>query len=241
MVTLEGKIRVPQAQREATNAALVEHVALTRAEDGCLFFEVVPDAVDPEGFRVREAFLGPDAFAAHQSRVANSAWGRLTKDFQRQYEVSGLDDPVSDDETWMAKALALADAASAVGEVPVGALVVLDGEIIGQGFNQPITRCDPTAHAEIVALRQAAQAQSNYRLPRAVLYVTIEPCLMCVGAMVHARVARVVFGAREPKAGALISHPKVDDHSINHRFEIVEGVLGDVCGQRMSQFFSKRR
>ena len=90
MVTLEGKIRVPQAQREATNAALVEHVALTRAEDGCLFFEVVPDPVDPEGFRVREAFLGPDAFAAHQSRVANSAWGRLTKDFQRQYEVSGL-------------------------------------------------------------------------------------------------------------------------------------------------------
>ena len=141
----------------------------------------------------------------------------------------------------MAKALALADAASAVGEVPVGALVVLDGEIIGQGFNQPITRCDPTAHAEIVALRQAAQAQSNYRLPRAVLYVTIEPCLMCVGAMVHARVARVVFGAREPKAGALISHPKVDDLSINHRFEIVGGVLSDVCGERMSQFFSKRR
>jgi tRNA(adenine34) deaminase len=114
-------------------------------------------------------------------------------------------------------------------------------KLSAKGFNQPITRCDPTAHAEIVALRQAAQAQSNYRLPRAVLYVTIEPCLMCVGAMVHARVARVVFGAREPKAGALLSHPKVDDHSINHRFEIVEGVLGDVCGQRMSQFFSKRR
>jgi|GEM_PF-210033 tRNA(adenine34) deaminase len=241
MVTLEGKIRVPQAQREATAEALVEHVALTRAEAGCLFFEVVPDPADPECFSVREAFLSPDAFAAHQSRVANSAWGALTKDYQRQYEVSGLDDPVSEDETWMTKALALADAASAVGEVPVGALVVLDGQMIGQGFNQPITGCDPTAHAEIVALRQAAQMQSNYRLPGAVLYVTIEPCLMCVGALVHARVARVVFGAREPKAGALISHPKVDNHSTNHRFEIVEGVLSDVCGQRMSQFFSKRR
>ena len=119
MVTLEGKIRVPQAQREATAEALVEHVALTRAEAGCLSFDVVPDPVDPECFSVREAFLSPDAFAAHQSRVANSAWGALTKDCQRQYEVSGLDDPVSDDETWMAKALALADAASAVGEVPV--------------------------------------------------------------------------------------------------------------------------
>ncbi len=214
---------------------------MTRAEAGCLFFEVAPDPVDPECFSVREAFLSPDAFAAHQSRAANSAWGALTRDFQRQYEVLGMDEAVSDDETWMAKALALADAASAVGEVPVGALVVLDGEIIGQGFNQPITGCDPTAHAEIVALRQAALAQSNYRLPGAVLYVTIEPCLMCVGAIVHARVARVVFGAREPKAGALISHPKVGDHSINHRFEIVEGVLSDVCGQRMSLFFSTRR
>lgn len=241
MVTLEGKIRVPQAQREATAQALVEHVTLTRAEAGCLSFDVAPDPVDPEYFTVRETFLGPDDFAAHQSRAANSAWGALTKDFERQYEVVGLDDPVSEDETFMAKALALADAASAVGEVPVGALVVLDGHTIGQGFNQPITGCDPTAHAEIVALRQAAQIQSNYRLPGAVLYVTIEPCLMCVGALVHARVARVVFGAREPKAGALVSHPKVDDHSSNHRFEIVAGVLSDVCGQRMSQFFSKRR
>lgn len=241
MVTLEGKIYVPQAQREATEAALVEHVALTRAEAGCLSFDVVPDSADPECFSVREAFLGPEAFAAHQSRVANSAWGTLTKDFERQYEVSGLDEPVTEDEILMAKALALADAASEVGEVPVGALVVLDGQIVGQGFNQPITGCDPTAHAEIVALRQAAQVQANYRLPGAVLYVTIEPCLMCVGALIQARVARVVFGAREPKAGALISHPSVVDHPSNHRFEIVAGVLNDVCGQRMSQFFAKRR
>jgi tRNA(adenine34) deaminase len=241
MVTLEGKIRVPQAQREATAQALVEHVTLTRAEAGCLSFDVAPDPVDPEYFTVRETFLGPDDFAAHQSRAANSAWGALTKDFERQYEVAGLDDPVSEDEVFMAKALALADAASAAGEVPVGALVVLDGQLIGEGSNQPISSCDPTAHAEIVALRQAAKRQSNYRLPGSVLYVTIEPCLMCVGAMVHARVARVVFGAREPKAGALVSHPKVDDHSSNHRFEIVAGVLSDVCGQRMSQFFSKRR
>ena len=241
MVTLEGKIYVPQAQREATEAALVEHVALTRAEAGCLSFDVVPDSADPECLSVREAFLGPEAFAAHQSRVAYSAWGTLTKDFERQYEISGLDEPVTEDEILMAKALALADAASEVGEVPVGALVVLDGQIVGHGFNQPITGCDPTAHAEIVALRQAAQVQANYRLPGAVLYVTIEPCLMCVGALIHARVARVVFGAREPKAGALISHPSVVDHPSNHRFEIAEGVLRDVCGQRMSRFFSNRR
>lgn len=241
MVTLEGKIRVPQAQREATLKALVEHVALTRAEDGCLLFDVEPDPLDPECLSVREAFLGPDAFAAHQSRVASSAWGALTQGFERQYKVAGLDDPVSEDEAFMAKALALADAASAAGEVPVGALVVLDGQLIGEGFNQPISSCDPTAHAEIVALRQAAKRQSNYRLPGSVLYVTIEPCLMCVGAMVHARVARVVFGAREPKAGALMSHPKTDDHSTNHRFEIVEDVLGEICGQRMSRFFAKRR
>ena len=241
MVTLEGKIYVPQAQREATEAALVEHVALTRAEAGCLSFDVVPDSADPECLSVREAFLGPEAFAAHQSRVAYSAWGTLTKDFERQYEISGLDEPVTEDEILMAKALALADAASEVGEVPVGALVVLDGQIVGQGFNQPITGSDPTAHAEIVALREAAQVQANYRLPGAVLYVTIEPCLMCVGALIHARVARVVFGAREPKAGALISHPRAVNHPSNHRFEIAEGVLRDVCGQRMSRFFSNRR
>ena len=115
MVTLEGKLYVPQAQREATEAALVEHVALTRAEAGCLSFDVVPDSADPECFSVREAFLGPEAFAAHQSRVANSAWGTLTKGFERQYEISGLDEPVTEDEILMAKALALADAASEVG------------------------------------------------------------------------------------------------------------------------------
>ena len=107
----------------------------------------------------------------------------------------------------MHQALQLADHASKAGEVPVGAVLVRDGQVVGQGFNQPISGLDPTAHAEIVVLRQAAQLHNNYRLPGSTLYVTIEPCLMCVGALIHSRVARVVFGALEPKAGALLSHP----------------------------------
>jgi tRNA(adenine34) deaminase len=146
------------------------------------------------------------------------------------------------DERFMRAALALAADAQALGEVPVGAVVVVDNGIIGGGFNQPISAHDPTAHAEIVAMRKAAARAGNYRLTGATLYVTIEPCQMCVGAMVHARVARVVYGAREPKAGALESAMRAHEHpSLNHRLEAVGGVLEDECRAVLQQFFAARR
>jgi|MDTB01.2.fsa_nt_gb tRNA(adenine34) deaminase len=240
-VSLTGWIRVPVQQLAATEAELARHIALTRAEPGCLSFAVTPSPSDPLCFDVAETFVGTEAFVLHQQRAQNSAWGALTRDFQRQYEVSGLDPVAAKNAEYMLQALKLADAAAAAGEVPVGAILVRDDELIGQGFNQPIASCDPTAHAEIVALRHGAQAQGNYRLPGSVLYVTIEPCLMCVGALVHARVERVVFGAREPKAGALLSHPWLDQHPTNHRIEVSEGVLNDLCASRMSEFFAAKR
>jgi tRNA(adenine34) deaminase len=128
------------------------------------------------------------------------------------------------------------------GEVPVGAVVVLDGAIVGRGFNQPIGSRDPTAHAEIVALRAAAIARGNYRLVGTTLYVTIEPCLMCVGAMVHARVATLVFGAPEPKAGAVVSSCRAHElPSLNHRIEVVGGVLEGDCRALIQEFFRTRR
>jgi tRNA(adenine34) deaminase len=142
----------------------------------------------------------------------------------------------------MREALRLADEARTVGEVPVGALVVIDGRIAGRGFNQPIASGDPTAHAEIVALRAAAQARGNYRLTGAVLYVTVEPCLMCVGAMVHARIGTLVFGTTEPKAGAIESTQRAHEHpALNHRLSIVSGVLAAECGEIMRRFFRERR
>ena len=128
------------------------------------------------------------------------------------------------------------------GEVPVGAVVVIDGEVAGAGFNQPIRANDPTAHAEIVAIRQAATRRGNYRLTGATLYVTIEPCQMCVGAMVHARIARLVYGAREPKAGAIDSVMRAHEHSaLNHRMIATGGVLDDDCRALMQRFFQERR
>jgi tRNA(adenine34) deaminase len=128
------------------------------------------------------------------------------------------------------------------GEVPVGAVVVLDGEIIGAGFNHPIGANDPTAHAEIVAMRQAAAQRANYRLAGATLYVTIEPCQMCVGAMVHARIARVVYGTREPKAGAIESAMRAHEHpALNHRMLAAGGVLEEECRALMQRFFQERR
>jgi tRNA(adenine34) deaminase len=128
------------------------------------------------------------------------------------------------------------------GEVPVGAVVVRDGAVIGAGFNQPISSSDPTAHAEILALRAAAARASNYRLPGATLYVTIEPCLMCVGAMVHARVGTVVFGATEPKAGALVSMTRAHElPSLNHQLQIQGGVLENECRALLQGFFQVRR
>jgi len=126
----------------------------------------------------------------------------------------------------MRDALGLAGEAAQAGEVPVGAVVVVDGAVVGRGFNRPITSTDPTAHAEIVALRDAAQRLGNYRLTGATLYVTVEPCLMCVGALVHARIGTLVYGAPEPKAGAVESTQRAHEHAaLNHRMTIVSGVL----------------
>ena len=144
--------------------------------------------------------------------------------------------------TFMRAALDEARRALEAGEVPVGAIVVLDGQIIGCGFNQPIGANDPTAHAEIVALREASRARGNYRLVGTTLYVTIEPCLMCVGAMVHARVGTLVFGASEPKSGAVVSSCRAHElPSLNHRVEVVGGVLEEDCRAIIQEFFKTRR
>ncbi|MGM0632894.1 MAG: tRNA adenosine(34) deaminase TadA [Pseudomonadota bacterium] len=151
-----------------------------------------------------------------------------------------MDSP--DHARWMARALVLAREAAGHGEVPVGAVVVRGGERLGEGFNQPVGRHDPTAHAEIVALRDAARREGNYRLPGSVLYVTIEPCTMCVGAIVHARVDMLVFGAREPRYGAVVSARRLlDSDRYNHHPAMLEGVLADECGDLMRGFFRARR
>ena len=141
----------------------------------------------------------------------------------------------------MRKAIVLADEAAAVGEVPVGAVLVKGQALIGQGFNQPRLSHDPSAHAEIIALRDAALQSANYRLPGSTLYVTIEPCTMCFGALIHSRIQRVVTGALEPKAGAVISHSLGDSAWLNHRIEVSYGVLEDECRLRMRKFFDARR
>jgi len=142
----------------------------------------------------------------------------------------------------MREALDLAVIASGKGEVPVGAVVVRDGEVIGRGSNAPISDSDPTAHAEINALRDAARRMGNYRLPGCTLVVTVEPCTMCAGALVHARIETLVFGAREPRAGAVLSSASVlENPGLNHRVTVVEGVLAEECGELMSSFFRERR
>jgi len=146
------------------------------------------------------------------------------------------------DEKFMHSALELARQAEQAGEVPVGAVVVKDGEIIGRGFNAPISRHDPSAHAEMVALRDAAQRVANYRLVDCELYVTLEPCLMCVGAMFHARISRVVYGASDPKTGAAGSVMNLfEEQGLNHHATVQGGVLADECGRMLSQFFAARR
>ena len=153
-----------------------------------------------------------------------------------------MSDQESKDLVFMRQALALAERAAEAGEVPVGALVVLDGQVVGEGWNRPISGHDPTAHAEIMALRDAAARVGNYRLPGAELYVTIEPCTMCAGAIVHARIGRVVFGATEPKAGAVVSNAHTFDQSwLNHWPDYQGGVLADECSARISAFFRARR
>jgi len=146
------------------------------------------------------------------------------------------------DEHWMAGALALAGEAGTRDEVPVGSIVVCDGAIVGRGSNAPIARNDPTAHAEIAALREAATVLGNYRLPGCTLYVTLEPCAMCAGAILQARLARLVYGARDPKTGAcgsvldLFAEPR-----LNHQTSVTAGVLQDTCGALLTRFFAARR
>ena len=146
------------------------------------------------------------------------------------------------DVAFMRRALELGQRAGEAGEVPVGAVLVVDGAVFGEGHNQPISRCDPTAHAEIQALREAAQRAGNYRLPDSVLYVTLEPCVMCAGALMHARVARVVFGAPDPKTGACGSVLNLfAEARLNHHTEVDGGVLAEECGELVRAFFSARR
>jgi tRNA(adenine34) deaminase len=146
------------------------------------------------------------------------------------------------DQDYMQLALALAEEAALAGEVPVGALVVKDGEIVGRGYNAPISGHDPSAHAEMQAIREAAQKLGNYRLTGCTLYVTLEPCAMCCGAIQHARISRLLFGAADPKTGAcgsvvnLMAEPK-----LNHHCEISGGILADECGRILSEFFAAKR
>jgi tRNA(adenine34) deaminase len=145
-------------------------------------------------------------------------------------------------ESFMEAALDQARLALAAGEVPIGAVLVIDAQIVARGFNQPITSCDPTAHAEMLVLREAARIVGNYRLTDADVYVTLEPCLMCVGALVHARVLEVVFGATEPKTGALVSTVRsLDTPGLNHRFAVTGGVLEAAARDLIQEFFRGKR
>ncbi|MEO8129830.1 MAG: tRNA adenosine(34) deaminase TadA [Bryobacteraceae bacterium] len=146
------------------------------------------------------------------------------------------------DEQFMRQALALASEGEAAGEVPVGAVIVLDGRVIGRGYNAPVSEHDPTAHAEMVAIRQAAKALGNYRLTGSTLYVTLEPCPMCAGAMVQARVGRLVFGARDLRFGGVRSKFRLaDSELLNHQVEVVEGVCAAECVERLQSFFARKR
>ena len=148
----------------------------------------------------------------------------------------------SGDEGFMREALALAEQGAALGEVPVGAVLVLDGEVVGRGFNCPISRHDPSAHAEMVAIRDAALRLRNYRLPGSTLYVTLEPCSMCAGLIVHSRIQRVVYGTTEPKAGVAVSRGQFFDQAfLNHRVLVEGGLLAEQCSEMLSQFFRQRR
>lgn len=153
-----------------------------------------------------------------------------------------IENQVPYDEKYMRRAIELAGQGEQLGEVPVGAVIVCDNNIIGEGFNQPITSHDPTAHAEIVALRLAAKHVQNYRLVDSTLYVTLEPCTMCVGALIHARITRLVFGTTESKAGAVVSQSQLLDAAyFNHRITMQGGVLAETCQHQLSNFFRRRR
>jgi tRNA(adenine34) deaminase len=145
-------------------------------------------------------------------------------------------------ESWMREALNEARKAETEGEVPVGAILLVNEKVIGRGHNSPIQTQDPTAHAEILALRQGAQCCTNYRLPGSILVVTVEPCLMCVGAMIHARVEEVIYGAADPKAGAVAScFQLADTRVLNHKIRVTSGILEEECGSMLKNFFAARR
>ena len=148
----------------------------------------------------------------------------------------------ADDIAFMREALSQAQRAAALGEVPVGAIIVKNGQVVGRGFNQPVGSHDPSAHAEICALRDAGQTLENYRLPECTLYVTIEPCTMCLGAIIHARIARLVFGAEEPRYGAVSSGQRLLDNGVyNHQLAVTSGILAEETAELMKQFFRQRR
>lgn len=156
--------------------------------------------------------------------------------------MSHSSEELSRDQYWMQKAIALAERAKQAAEVPVGAVLVLNDEIIAEGYNCPIATHDPTAHAEIVTLRKGAGAINNYRLVNAALYVTLEPCMMCAGAIVHSRIKRLIYGAADPKAGAIKSMSQSLDYAfLNHRVEHAGGILADQCSTLLSEFFRERR
>ncbi len=174
--------------------------------------------------------------------AADSTTARIETSFWWSCLAMSRDAVDMQDEAWMAKALLLARKAESENEVPVGAIVVKDNEIIGRGWNRNIGLNDPSAHAEIMAMRSAGEALGNYRLPDCTIYVTLEPCTMCAGAMIHARLARLVFGADDPKTGAaggmfdLLSHP-----AHNHQLQVSSGVLADACSALLRDFFHQRR
>jgi tRNA(adenine34) deaminase len=160
----------------------------------------------------------------------------------KEFPQNTVNMPSGDDTLWMALALEQAVLAAAAGEVPVGALVIKDGEIVGRGHNRNLLDDDPTAHAEIVALRQAAARLRNHRLTGCIMVATIEPCAMCAGALIHARIARLVYGASDPKAGAAGSVLQVVNHpGLNHRMEVIAGVLAEKCSAVLQDFFRQKR
>ena len=182
-----------------------------------------------------EAGSGSDVRDAREGRRARDPEGRQARELEGR-QAREIDDRL------MREALGLASEAERAGEVPVGALVVVDGEIVGRGFNQPISTHDPTAHAEVVALRDAARRLGNYRLPGASLYVTVEPCVMCVGALVHARIAALIYGTTEPRTGAIESTMRAGElPAFNHRFTVVSGVLAAESRAKLQAFFRERR
>lgn len=168
---------------------------------------------------------------------------KLQTMFQTIDDVSSiLQSEINDDQQAMERALQLASHAGALGEVPVGAVVVYEQRIVGIGFNQPITALDPSAHAEVVAIRDAAKRLGNYRLSDCSLYVTVEPCTMCSGLLLHSRISRLIFGAPEPKAGAICSASQVPKQAwVNHHLEWQGGVLAEQCSEMMTEFFAMRR